>query len=76
MISALFALLLVAQEPAESAATESTEVQKSEKAEKICRVDKNQTGSRMRKKLCLTQTEWDLKAQGKSTADLKTIGGR
>lgn len=43
---------------------------------KICQVDPNYTGSRMRKKLCLTQAEWTLKAQGKNAGDLKTIGAR
>jgi hypothetical protein len=76
MISALFALMLVAQEPAQAAAQESTEVQKPEKEKKICRENVGATGSRMRKKICLTQAEWDQRDQGKSVADLKTIGGR
>ena len=76
MIPALFALMLIAQEPSQPAAPEASEVQKPEKEKKICRTETNQTGSRMRKKLCLTQTEWDLKAQGKSAGDLKTIGAR
>ena len=76
MIPALFALMLIAQDSAPTPAPEATEVQKPEKEKKICRLDTNQTGSRMRKKLCLTQAEWDLKAQGKSAGDLKTIGAR
>jgi len=54
----------------------STEVKKLEKEKKICRENAGGTGSRMRKKVCLTQTEWDQRDQGKSAADLKTIGGR
>ncbi len=76
MIPALFALMLVAQDPAPAVAQESTEVQKPEKEKKICRENAAATGSRMRKKVCLTQTEWDQRDQGKSAADLKTIGGR
>lgn len=78
MIPALFALMLFVQEAQQPASTPEPQVEKqAEKSEKkICRVDPGQTGSRMRKKLCLTQTEWDLRAQGKDAADLKTIGAR
>jgi hypothetical protein len=77
MIPALFALLLIAENSTPSAATQPVEAAaQAEKEKKICKVDPNYTGSRMRKKLCLTEAEWDLKAQGKSAADLKTIGAR
>ena len=77
MIPALFALLLVAESPAPSTVTEPAETAaEAAKAKKICKVDPSYTGSRMRKKLCLTEAEWDLKAQGKSAAELKTIGAR
>ncbi len=46
------------------------------KQEKICRVDENESSSRLRKRICLTQTEWDQKAAGKTANDLKNIGGR
>jgi hypothetical protein len=76
MIPALFALMLVAQDAAPVAAQESAQVQKPEKEKKICRENEGATGSRMRKKVCLTQTEWDQRDQGKSAADLKTLGAR
>ncbi len=77
MIPALFALLLVAENAAPTAVTEPAETAAQEpKAKKICKADPNFTGSRMRKKLCLTEAEWDLKAQGKSASDLKSMGAR
>ncbi|MCL6697845.1 hypothetical protein LZ496_03475 [Sphingomonas sp. NSE70-1] len=77
MIPALFALLLVADNSASTEVTQPAETAATaEKEKKICKVDPNYTGSRMRKKLCLTEAEWDLKSQGKSAADLKTIGAR
>lgn len=78
MIPALFALMLVVQDAEQPAAATEAQVEKqAEKSDKrICKVDTNSTGSRMRKKLCLTQTEWDLKAQGKDAAGLKNIGAR
>lgn len=77
MIPALFALLIIADNSASTEVTQPAEAAtQSEKEKKICKADPNYTGSRMRKKLCLTEAEWDAKAQGKSAADLKTIGGR
>lgn len=78
MIPALLALLLVAEEPAQAtqAPASGAEAQSTKSEKKICRTEDSGTGSRMRKKMCLTQTEWDLRAQGKSAADLKTIGAR
>jgi hypothetical protein len=78
MISALFALMLVAQDAPAAAAAPETQVENQEKTseKKICRTNEGATGSRMRKKMCLTQTEWDRRDQGKSAADLKTIGAR
>ena len=78
MLPALFALLIVAETPSQPVLTHEghSEEATSKSEKKICRTDEGATGSRMRKKQCLTQTEWDRKAQGKSAADLKTIGGR
>jgi serine protease inhibitor ecotin len=85
MIAALFSVLLLAAEtpatsaeavnvPAQEAAPTIEPTKKAER--KICRVDPAQTGSRMKTKLCLTQTEWDRRAAGKSVGDLKTLGAR
>jgi hypothetical protein len=85
MIAALFSVLLLATEtpatPSEAAITptEASAIEPAKpavKEKKICRIDPANTGTRMAKKLCLTQTEWDMKARGKNAGDLKTIGGR
>ncbi len=77
MISLMFALMLAADPAGGSVVTPtSTEVQKPEKAKKICREDMSTTGTRMKKKICLTETEWAKRDAGKSVGDLKTIGGR
>ena len=79
MIPALFALLLVAEITPQQdvAATQTSAAAQEKKAEKkICRTDDSATGSRMRKKICLTQTQWDQRNAGKSAADLKTLGAR
>lgn len=77
MISLMFALMLVADPAATTTeAPVAAEVQKPEKAKKICREDPNLTGTRMKKKICLTEVEWAKRNQGKSVGDLKTIGGR
>ena len=77
MISLMFALMLVADPAATTAETAAAaEVQKPEKAKKVCREDMRTTGSRMKKKVCLTEAEWAKRDAGKSTGDLKTIGGR
>jgi hypothetical protein len=77
MIPALFALLLVADNPVPpSAAQPADSTAQATKEKKICKVDPSYTGSRIRKKLCLTEAEWDLKSQGKTAADIETIGGR
>ena len=77
MIPALFALLIVAENPASTAAAEPAgSAPQATKERKVCKADPNFTGSRMRKKICMTEAEWDLKAQGKSAADLKSMGAR
>jgi hypothetical protein len=87
MIAALFSVLLLATEtPATSADTSNVSAQAAASAvepaktavkeKKICRIDPANTGTRMAKKMCLTQTEWDMKARGKNVGDLKTMGAR
>lgn len=87
MISALFSVLLLAAEtPAatagaaspttQEAAATAQPVKKAEKEKKICKVDPANTGSRMKRNICLTQVEWEKREAGKSAGDLKTIGGR
>jgi hypothetical protein len=76
MIPALFALLLIAEEPQQAVGSDvqaEAEVQKPAKERKICRTEDSGTGSRMKKKMCLTQTEWDRRAAGRNAADLNTL---
>jgi len=46
------------------------------KEQKICRVDQNESSSRLRKRVCMTQTEWDRQAAGVTGNDLKNLGAR
>jgi hypothetical protein len=46
------------------------------KEKKICKVDTSDSTSRLRKRTCLTQTEWDQKEAGKEVNDLKNVGAR
>lgn len=59
MLSLAFALLLSAAAPdSSSTPVPTTESAKPPKRPKICREDEH-TGSRMRKKICKTQEEWN-----------------
>jgi hypothetical protein len=42
----------------------------------VCKVDNSDSYSRLRKRECHTQTEWDNLQSGASANDLKNIGGR
>ena len=79
----LLAALLVASDPAVGAqqlqapAPAPMQAAKpAQKEKKICRVDTNDSSSRLRKRVCMTQTEWDNKAAGESANDLKNKGAR
>jgi hypothetical protein len=86
MIAALYGLALLTSDPAvATGSTPSAPSQtgvvapasaKPEKEKKICKVDVNDSSSRLRKRVCLTQTEWERKEAGKETNDLKNIGAR
>lgn len=41
---------------------------------KICKDDEENTGSHFRRRICLTQTEWDKRDKGLDGNDLKTYG--
>lgn len=72
----LFALALASQTPEAGSAPVPAEATKPAQEKKICRAATTQTSSRLRKRECLTETEWARRDAGKSAADLKTIGGR
>lgn len=81
MIVGLFGLALLVSEPASTsaptaqpAASAATAVKPKE--EKICRVDTSDSTSRLRKRVCLTQTEWDRKEAGEDSNDLRNKGAR
>jgi hypothetical protein len=85
MIAALFSVLLLAAEtpaatpetasvPNQAATTAAEPAGTAEKEKKICRVNPADTGSRMKKRLCLTQNEWDMRSKGRSAEDVKTLG--
>jgi len=77
MISLMVAFLLIA-DPQSAPATGETveEVKKPGKAKKVCREDTSLTGTRMRKKICLSEAEWSKRDKGRSAGDLRTIGAR
>jgi hypothetical protein len=75
----LAAALLTAADPAAAtpaSAPAPVQAAKPVKEKKICKVDENESSSRLRKRVCLTQTEWERKEAGKSAGDLKTIGAQ
>jgi hypothetical protein len=62
MIPLLFgAFLLASDTPAATApaAQEAPTAVPAKKEKKVCKVDPSFTGSRMQKKICLTEAEWD-----------------
>ena len=77
MISVLFSIFL-AQAPVASPPPSQQVASKpaDSKTTKVCKTDPNYTGTRVRKRLCLTQAEWAVRSQGKNAGDLKTIGAR
>ena len=76
MIAALFALMLIAEEPAQVAATTPAEIEKPEKEKKICRADGQETGTRLSQRTCLTRSQWEQRAKAKAAAELKAMGGQ
>ncbi len=45
-----------------------------DKGKKICKVDQNESSSRLRKRVCMTQSEWDRADSGVDVNDLKSMG--
>lgn len=79
MIAALFSVLLLAAEiPASTPETTSTPTANATaaKEKKICRVDPADTGTRLPKRLCRTQSEWNMQPKGRNAGDLTTAGAR
>ena len=57
-------------QPAPQAAT--VPAAKPKKPKLVCKTSDDDTGSRMVKRTCLTQEEWDSRAQGRTADDLQT----
>ena len=78
MISVLFSVLLLAADTTAVPTTEAAPAATAEKVKekKVCRENTSNTGSRMRKKECMTPTEWAKRDAGRSTNDLKNMGAR
>jgi hypothetical protein len=73
----LSAALLVSADPT-AAQPQSPATAPVEKVaeKKICRVDTSDSTSRLRKRVCLSQTEWDRKESGVEANDLKNMGAK
>ena len=73
----LFALLISA-DPVASAPVANPEPAKTaakpQKEPKICRVPSVQTGTRMQRRVCLTESQWAIREEGRSAEDIKTMG--
>ena len=78
MIPFLLSAFLISSDVATppTAAVAPVAAKASEKEKRVCRAPTTQTESRMRRKLCLTPTEWAVRDAGKSANDLKNIGAR
>lgn len=74
-MSLMLAALLLASDPAPAPAQPAAKPAKTSE-KKICKVDPEQTGTRFKARLCLTEVEWEIHARGKDAADLKTLGAR
>ena len=78
-MSILLAALLVSADPAVAQAPAPVQApataQKVEEKQ-VCRIDTSDSSSRLRKRVCMTQSEWDRKAAGVSADDLKSMGAR
>ncbi len=71
----VLASLFLAQPPV-AAAPAAPEAPTAASTKKICKVDTLDTGSRVKKRVCLTQVEWANRNEGKNTNDMKNMGAR
>ena len=75
----LASFLLAAANPSaaapQSATTTTPAAQPAKREKKICKPDEGFTGTRFKKKLCLTETEWANRS-ATTANDLKNMGAR
>lgn len=64
----------VAQQPQTTSAAATPAAAKPESEKKICKVDTSDSTSRLRKRVCLSQTQWERSESGKDVTDLKSMG--
>jgi hypothetical protein len=75
----LFAALLSAEPAAQPAtaqpatAVAAAQAAKPKKPKLICKTSDDDTGSRMVKRTCLTQEEWDARMQGRTSDEMQTL---
>jgi len=78
-MTVLFAALLLSAAPTAAAAQPqvapvTAPAAKPEAEKKICKVDTSDSTSRLRKRECRTQAEWERAETGKDVTDLKSMG--
>jgi hypothetical protein len=75
----LASFLLAAADPSaaapQSATTTTPAAQPAKREKRICKADESFTGSRFKKKVCLTETEWANRS-ATTANDLKNMGAR
>jgi hypothetical protein len=73
----LFAALLSAEPAAQPAtaqpAPQTAAAAKPNKPKLICKTSDDDTGTRMVKRTCLTQQEWDARMQGRTSDEMQTL---
>jgi len=83
-MSLVFAVLLVSTQAAAAdvqpvgapEATSPTEAPKKAKEKKICKTDDATSGTRMAKRVCLTEEEWVRRAQGMTQSARSGFSGK
>jgi hypothetical protein len=76
-MSILFAAMMMVQATDAQAAQPQPAPQAAapaQKEKKICKIDQNESSSRLRKRVCMTPTEWERADAGRDMNDLKTMG--
>ena len=78
-MSLMFVLLLVSATATEQQATAPAQTETTapaKKPRKICRDDSQDTGTRMARRVCLTQEEWDQRARGMTDSSRSGFSGK
>ena len=73
LIAAMLLSAQAAPQPQTAVPATPAQVAKPIKEKKICRRDDDTTGSHMVKRTCLTQSEWDARAGGRSADQIGTL---